>query len=413
MALYAFDGTWNTDADDDAEDSNVVRFKELYTRQSFYLSGVGTRMGAIGRAIGGLFGAGGHTRIREMHEALGKQWAAGDHEIDIVGFSRGAALAVHFANLIATKGIELPDGTHIDGAQAPIRFLGVWDIVGSFGLNVDTIVNFQAINLGWEIDHVERNVRHCFHAMALDERRETFGLTRLDPDNSRDFVEERWFRGVHSDIGGGNRNPDRSNIALQWMLDKAVGVGLPIDAAKRTQVKYAKIDRFAIVSENKDPQRDPRRAQQPGDSIDPSAPGLILAIGESHTTSVLAEQQYNWSGVTLERGARYHVKAEGTWKDGDLEPCDARGWKSEQLGWVKEKIVEWFEDNRREPLADWFELVGAYGDEDDELVRLGDAVDGMEFTATRDADLWLFANDLKSRYGNNAGAIDVTVTRRA
>ena len=30
MALYAFDGTWNLDEADDIQDTNVVRFKELY-----------------------------------------------------------------------------------------------------------------------------------------------------------------------------------------------------------------------------------------------------------------------------------------------------------------------------------------------------------------------------------------------
>ena len=53
--------------------------------------------------------------------------------------------------------------------KARVRFLGVWDIVGSFGLSFDTFIHFQDINLGWKIDTVHQCVDHCFHAMALDD----------------------------------------------------------------------------------------------------------------------------------------------------------------------------------------------------------------------------------------------------
>jgi hypothetical protein len=80
--------------------------------------------------------------------------------IDIVGFSRGAATAVHFANVIAAPALALHDNPCQRAAQ--------------------------------------------FHAMALDEVRGTFALirpTRVDRDP--DCHDELWFRGVHSNIGGG------------------------------------------------------------------------------------------------------------------------------------------------------------------------------------------------------------------
>ena len=119
-----------------------------------------------------------------------------------------------------------------------MRFLGVWDIVGSFGLSFDTFINFQDINLGWGIDTVHQCVDHCFHAMALDERRETFEAMRLDPDHRYANIREVWFRGVHSDVGGGNENVSRSNIALQWMLGKANSHGALIDEARASQPQY-------------------------------------------------------------------------------------------------------------------------------------------------------------------------------
>jgi hypothetical protein len=78
---------------------------------------------------------------------------------------------------------------------------------------------------------------------------------------------------------------------------------------------------------------------------------------------------------------------------------------------MKESIVRTFEDNRRSPEADWFELIGAYGMDDAKLVRLGGATNGIEITAMETAPFWLFTNDLMYKYGNNKGAIDVTITR--
>ena len=132
MALYAFDGTWNSEKDAGKYDlnTNVVRFKDLYSGTKFFYQGVGTRHGALGKFLGGAFGVGGHDRIEDATRDLARQLAAGDTNIDIVGFSRGAALAVHFANVIGDDGVKV-NGTRVKPA---IRFLGVWDIVAAFGL---------------------------------------------------------------------------------------------------------------------------------------------------------------------------------------------------------------------------------------------------------------------------------------
>jgi len=409
MALYAFDGTGNSDEDLPELDTNVVRFKELYAGVDVeYLEGVGTRWKSAGKVLGGLFGLGGRTRIDEMYEDLCENWSDGDREIDIIGFSRGAALAVHFANKIAEEGIKQESG---QSEPATIRFLGLWDVVGSFGLSFNNILDFQEINLGWKIDRVADCVQHCFHAISLDERREAFGITRLDAGNQLANVHELWFRGVHSDVGGGNGNTGRSNIALNWMLDRALECGVPIHAVKRQKPKYADMDPGAKISENKDVKRDARRQLNEGDEVHSTAMGRKLAAGESHSCNVLAELKYNWSGVLLETGCQYEfiVDPAEKWKDGDLKECSAHGWESKQLPWYKEKIVERFESRRRHPDANWFELIGALGDEDDQLLRIM-STDRI-YMATQNSDLYYFANDLQSKYDNNSGKIQVTVKR--
>jgi hypothetical protein len=411
MTLYAFDGTWNSDEADEknVQDTNVVRFKELYLgNNTEYIEGVGTRYGKIGEFFGGLFGSGGKTRIDEMYEELCENWKNDDKEIDIIGFSRGAALAVHFANKIGQEGIKLKNGKT---EAAKIRFLGVWDIVGSFGLSFDTFINFQDINLGWEIDTVHQCVEHCFHAMALDERRETFNVTRLDPQQQYEKIKEVWFRGVHSDIGGGNENVARSNIALQWMLDQARNSGLVFNEVKAELPRYSERDIFAPISENTDVKIDERRDVTEIDEKHSSAePNFLMRVGDSHTCRVFAKSKYNWSGVTLKAGHSYSfsVPAGAKWKDGSID-CGPAGWESKLLPWYKEGFVKAFEDNRRKPDANWFALIGALGDEDNDLFLIDDFT--MEYTATQEIDLYFFANDVPSRYGNNKGFLPVTITR--
>lgn len=218
MALYAFDGTWNENKPDDTEDTNVFKFMEAYPGRKFYLPGIGTRFGVIGRMLGGLFGAGGKTRVAEAYEELEKHFSLGDRVIDIIGFSRGGALALDFANKIDAEGV-------LNTRQPEIRFLGIWDVVPSFGIpNND-------INLGYVLT-LPASVKKCFHAMALDERRQNFGLQRVVTTvadaTAEGKIYEVWFRGVHSDIGGGNRNLGLSSITLHWMYKNAISCGLEI-----------------------------------------------------------------------------------------------------------------------------------------------------------------------------------------
>ena len=260
MAVYAFDGTWNfRDLKDailtvqpsqygadasfrrDTVESNVHRFREFVgTSDCEYLQGVGTRFSFIGRVIGGAFGTGAKWRIRKMYRSLCRRYHNGDTTIDIVGFSRGAATAVHFANVIAARGIPHPDGPkhlawHYDtllgwswrmpkttvpkeGEAPEIRFLGLFDTVASIGLPIGPFRNRPTPR--WRVTTIPANVLHDFHAMALDEVRATFALirpTRVDHDPDRHY--ELWFRGVHSNIGGGYADRGLSDIALGWMME--------------------------------------------------------------------------------------------------------------------------------------------------------------------------------------------------
>lgn len=225
MALFAFDGTWNTAKDGEDpqyQNTNVVRFFRAYQQRSktddFYLPGVGTRFDFIGRALGGTFGLGELPRINEAYDHLCKTWAT-DPVIDIVGFSRGAATTLDFCHRIMDKGICRPGSDEVIEPNPRIRFLGVWDVVAAFGL---ANLGNTALNIGHHLSLPKARLQYCFHAMALDERRPSFLPTRLTG------ADEVWFRGVHSDVGGGNSNRGLNDITLKWMFSKAKAAGLPI-----------------------------------------------------------------------------------------------------------------------------------------------------------------------------------------
>lgn len=230
MALYAFDGTWNeakTTEDLRYENTNVVRFFDAYAGNTppdtnFYVAGVGTRYDAIGRVLGGAFGLGELPRIKEAYEHLCRAWAAGDHTVDVVGFSRGAATTLDFCHYLQERGIRHPETDELIEPQPQIRFLGVWDVVAAFGLGN---LGNEVLNIGHHLALPQKNLKFCFHALALDERRLSFLPTRLPG------ACEVWFRGVHSDIGGGNGNRGLNDITLRWMFRKAQAAGLPIGDA--------------------------------------------------------------------------------------------------------------------------------------------------------------------------------------
>jgi hypothetical protein len=235
MALYAFDGTWNTrkDGEDpDYRNTNVVRFYDAYHSRSnsddFYVEGIGTRYELAGRIVGGMFGFGQIARLDEAYDHLCANWANSDSIVDIVGFSRGAATALDFCHLIKERGIRSPGTARVVDAAPQIRFVGVWDVVAAFGLG---FLGNELLNFGHTLSVPRSGLRYCFHALALDEQRLPFIPTRLAG------AYEVWFRGAHSDIGGGNGNRGLNDITLKWMMSKAIAAGLPISSSDLTALQ--------------------------------------------------------------------------------------------------------------------------------------------------------------------------------
>ena len=266
------DGTWNKINPDTS--TNVVKMynsicadgvdKEgnKVAQLKVYDEGVGTGYTLKDRVLGGATGSGIDTNIKDMYVFIMLSYEPGDH-IFLFGFSRGAYTARSIGGLIRNSGILKREYLHlVDKAYdlyrdkndysspdsdlmqsfrkayaveaiTPIHFIGVWDTVGSLGIPLPWYNMVNTKKYKFHDVTLSSYVRHAYHALAIDEKRKLFEPTLWTKSNSvvnnpdhPQKLEQRWFSGVHSNVGGGYKDNKLSNMALQWMFDKAAGVGL-------------------------------------------------------------------------------------------------------------------------------------------------------------------------------------------
>ena len=247
--VVLMDGTWNdeTGKDGDGVVTNIVKlFRCLKSDNDQqivrYFRGVGNdeENSWWGIKRGGAFGAS-EKRIRcNAYSTIVKNFHPGDR-IFIFGFSRGAASARLLARQLAREGVPEritirtePKQNHYTRhveerfvsyessadkfCDAGVEFLGVWDTVGAFGIPVNIAgIPLQKINMFRDM-HVSENVERAVHLVSIDETRKAFMPTLMN--HKPGIVEEVWFPGVHSDIGGGYPHDALGRISLEFMIEK-------------------------------------------------------------------------------------------------------------------------------------------------------------------------------------------------
>jgi uncharacterized protein (DUF2235 family) len=280
--IICLDGTGNEIGS--SEPTNVAKIYQMLdllnpkVQIAYYDPGVGTlpastARGRIGRltSIAGqlAFGSGVQTNLAQAYTWLMQHYQPND-SVYIFGFSRGAYTARALVGMLTRPGLLRPGsenlieyavgeytakreidakvqagirnfadafcwGTeqsplfpqwpesseyHEDWHCVPIRYLGVWDTVKATGF-------MRFGDLRWPYTRKLLNVDKIRHAVSIDERRRPYHeyLVEVDPDRST-HVEEVWFAGVHSDVGGtfddGPTVPQLSSIPLKWIADGVI-----------------------------------------------------------------------------------------------------------------------------------------------------------------------------------------------
>lgn len=215
---------------------------------SFYDRGIGTGWRKV---TGNITGRGFSKNVIQCYQFIFENYQH-DDKIFLFGFSRGAATVRSLAGFIHLFGI-LPKsrGNLIDEAWkiykqknhakrkekaetfidmnhtqwANVEFLGVWDTVAALGVpntRIDHIVNWF-IPHGFHDFGLSESVKHACHALAIDDQRKTFHPVFFNEKPKKDqTLRQVWFMGMHTDVGGGYKKKELSDIVLEWMVQHAL-----------------------------------------------------------------------------------------------------------------------------------------------------------------------------------------------
>ncbi len=254
----------------------------------YYDNGVGTAKNKFVRALGGAVGFGFAANVRDLYKYLARMYEPGDRlsggnsapdKVFLFGFSRGAATIrafsgfVHACGLVDGRGLSNDDLTarvdaefkkyrDLKGGPPSVRprtelgrshgvidiqFLGVWDTVSALGFPERTditsiglwVLNVIFMCLDWCSDKLPflahrfydysltDNVQFAYQALALDDARTAFRPWVWDEHGRTPAtVEQVWFAGMHSNVGGGYARSGMANVTLEWMMMRASRHGL-------------------------------------------------------------------------------------------------------------------------------------------------------------------------------------------
>jgi hypothetical protein len=264
------------------ENTNVVRLVQVLKRYPnhddpapvhqlvYYDPGVGTlpepaALTRLGKRLSTWFELAFATdlerKVGAAYTYLMENWEAGDH-VFLFGFSRGAYTVRVLAGLLHALGL-LPRGSAnivpyvwrlyggmrragsnddywrlcdefrwtfarpivpgSDDRRFQVHFLGVWDTVSSVGW-VWNPATFRFTKKNPSIAIIR-------HAVAVDERRSFFRQNLMELADEQQKLEQRWFPGVHADVGGGYRESEGGlwRMPFLWVLEEAEKAGLRVD----------------------------------------------------------------------------------------------------------------------------------------------------------------------------------------
>lgn len=258
---------------------------EVSEQLIFYDNGVGTSKNKYIRAIGGAIGLGFGQNVRDLYKYLARNYVEGDR-IYFFGFSRGASTVRACNGMInkcgLAKGADLRNrdledlvneafscykchkkepvlaenfkNSNKSHGAVPIHFLGIWDTVVALGFPKRTditdplmyVLNYlflafeNVLDFFWPHSFyhykLTDNVEFACQALSIDDERTAFWPfvwreknIEGAVDRTADNVEQVWFAGMHSNVGGGYERAGIASVALHWMVNRAHHHGLVFD----------------------------------------------------------------------------------------------------------------------------------------------------------------------------------------
>jgi uncharacterized protein (DUF2235 family) len=218
----------------------------------------GIQWTSLGDTMSVIEGRGINEQIQRVYGGLASRYRPGD-KIFLFGYSRGGYAVRSLAGFIDKVGLlrkqeaternikiayrhyqDDPDGqvARVFAAKhchehVSIEMLGVWDTVAAVGLHFPLLWRFSKVFHEFHNNLPPNCAKRVFHALAYHERRQAYEPVMFETNTqAHQVLEQVWFRGSHSDVGGqlSGRNPERllPNATLVWMLGKAEHAGLKL-----------------------------------------------------------------------------------------------------------------------------------------------------------------------------------------
>ncbi|MGH7233752.1 MAG: DUF2235 domain-containing protein [Nitrospiraceae bacterium] len=244
---------------------------ELRPQVALYDDGVGTEAFKPLKIFAGATGFGLSRNVKQLYKELVRVYDPGDR-IFLFGFSRGAFTVRTLAGFIAACGmldadkfrtagdlesavrktynvyrksyrtalaklfLGEPDTSvikrfrdeHCRPCDVPITFMGVWDTVDAVGLpfHVSDFINMVFYRFKFRDHKLSKLVEHACHALSIDDERHSFHpILWHEGEGDAGRIEQVWFAGAHSNVGGGYPKQGMSLVALEWMMRKAEATG--------------------------------------------------------------------------------------------------------------------------------------------------------------------------------------------
>lgn len=261
-----------------SDSSNIYKLNQNLKQRkdilSFYTVGVGA--GPDAKGLGQFFGVGVSKDVQNAYKFICQNYSkTRDDHIHLFGFSRGAYTCKILTNLIHTAGVLDLDNIKNEKSQNKLikklykaylskktanerkkdvdLVITKWEkklnikIKRRFNIEIESLNLFDTVEaLGApnnsfnpccpNKNHLEQfsNVKQVNHAVSIDDNRARIFTPNLatceciaDSKSRKldDFVNEVWFSGAHSDIGGGYKNEKGemddalAQIPLKWMMN--------------------------------------------------------------------------------------------------------------------------------------------------------------------------------------------------
>ncbi len=266
---------------------------------TYYDDGVGTEDSKYLKMLTGAMGLGFTRNVKQIYKFLVLNYVEGD-DIYLFGFSRGAYTVRALSAFVTSCGV-IKDAKRLDDQQltdavdqlletyhqrprlpketskpsndvlkkymqevrthietnfkhpnytnhqdkligTKINTIGVWDTVSAIGLPFEVPFKDWLLKKRFQFKFrdyaLSPDVAHAYHALAIDDERLSFHPEVWDESVARKGqIEQVWFSGMHSDVGGGYPKQGLAHVTLEWMIARVKPNGLFFQDGFEDEVK--------------------------------------------------------------------------------------------------------------------------------------------------------------------------------